>query len=76
MKLSTVVESNAEGDQDASAKAAAFVAVVEGRPFLRECIRRSMQTALAVPVVTYSTLSGTRSPAPPSLDWACRNFFD
>ena len=64
MKLSTVVESNVEGDQDASAKAAAFVAVVEGRPFLRECIRRSMQTALAVPVVTYSTLSELEAQLP------------
>jgi DNA-binding NarL/FixJ family response regulator len=35
----------------------AVVAVVEGRPFLRECIRRSMQSALSVTVVTCSTLS-------------------
>lgn len=40
-----------------SAKVDAFVAVVEGRPFLRECIRCSMQSALSIPVVMYSTLS-------------------
>jgi DNA-binding NarL/FixJ family response regulator len=43
--------------QEPSVKAVAFVAVVEGRPFIRECIRRSVQSALSVPVVTYSTLS-------------------
>lgn len=42
--------------QTASAKVDPFVAVVESRPFLRECIRRSVQSALSVPVVTYSTL--------------------
>ena len=41
----------------ASAKVAAIVAVVESRPFLRECICRSMQSALSVTVATYSTLS-------------------
>ena len=40
-----------------NAEAVAFVAVVEDRPFLRECIRCSIQSALSVPVVTYSTLS-------------------
>jgi DNA-binding NarL/FixJ family response regulator len=35
----------------------AIVAVVESRSFLRECIRRSMQSALSIPVVTYSSLS-------------------
>ena len=39
-----------------SANVDAFVAVVEGRPFLRECIRRGMQSALSIPVVMYSTL--------------------
>ena len=38
-------------------KVDAFVAVVESRAFLRECIRRSMQSALSLPVVTHSTLS-------------------
>ena len=40
-----------------SPKVDSFVAVVESRPFLRECIRRSMQSALSVQIVTYSTLS-------------------
>jgi DNA-binding NarL/FixJ family response regulator len=44
-------------DRADSAKPNASVAVVESRPFLRECIRRSMQSALSIPVVTYSTLS-------------------
>ncbi len=35
----------------------AIVAVVDSRPFLRECIGRSMQSALSAPVVTYSALS-------------------
>jgi len=43
--------------QEDRAKADAVVAVVESSPFLRECIRRSMQSALSVPVVTCSTLS-------------------
>jgi len=33
------------------------VAIVESRPFLRECIGRSVQSALSVRVATYSTLS-------------------
>jgi DNA-binding NarL/FixJ family response regulator len=67
-QLSTVVESIADyrGDQDAGGNVVAFVAVVEGRPFLRECIRRSMQVALAVPVVTYSTLSELGAQLPDS----------
>jgi DNA-binding NarL/FixJ family response regulator len=43
--------------QAASTEVDATVAVVESRPFLRECIRRSVQSALSIPVVTYSTLS-------------------
>lgn len=35
----------------------AFIAIVESRTFLRECIRRSMQSAFSIPVVTYSTLA-------------------
>jgi DNA-binding NarL/FixJ family response regulator len=38
-------------------KVDAVVAVVESRPFLRECISRSMQSALSISVLTYSTLS-------------------
>ncbi len=35
----------------------AYVALVERRPFLRECIGRSIQSAFAFPVVTFSTLA-------------------
>jgi DNA-binding NarL/FixJ family response regulator len=42
--------------QAENAKVDAIVAIVESRPFLRECIRRSVQSALPVTVATYSTL--------------------
>src|SRR5574337_2151411 len=51
---------NEEGADRESAEIesdAAFIAVVESRTFLRECIRRSMQQAFSVPVVTFSALS-------------------
>jgi DNA-binding NarL/FixJ family response regulator len=44
-------------DREDSAKADASIAIIESRPFLRECIRRSMQSALSATVATYSTLS-------------------
>jgi DNA-binding NarL/FixJ family response regulator len=37
------------------AKLGGFIAVIESRTFIRECIRRSMQSAFAQPVLTYST---------------------
>jgi DNA-binding NarL/FixJ family response regulator len=40
-----------------SAEADASIAIIESRSFLRECIRRSMQSALSATVATYSTLS-------------------
>jgi DNA-binding NarL/FixJ family response regulator len=40
-----------------SAKADAPIAIIESRPFLRECIRHSMESALSTSVLTYSTLS-------------------
>ena len=43
--------------QTDSAKVDAIVAVVESSPFLRECIRRSIQSTLSATVATYSTLS-------------------
>ena len=52
------------------AKADGSVAIVESRPFLRECIRRSVQSALSVSVATYSSLSelgAERSGASPDL---------
>ena len=37
------------------AKLGGFIAVIESRTFIRECIRRSVQSAFALPVLTYST---------------------
>ena len=34
-----------------------FIAVIESRIFLQECIRRSMQSAFSLPILTCSTLS-------------------
>jgi hypothetical protein len=42
-------------DEDPSAKPR--IAVIESRTFLQERLRRSMQSAFALPVITYSTLS-------------------
>ena len=55
-------------DEDASAKPR--IAVIESRPFLQERLRRSMQSAFALPVITYSTVSeleGQLQKAPPGL---------
>ena len=38
-----------------SAEADGFIAVIESRTFIRECIRRSLQSAFPLPVLTYST---------------------
>jgi DNA-binding NarL/FixJ family response regulator len=38
------------------AKLDGFIAVIESRTFIRECIRRSMQSAFPLPVLTYSTV--------------------
>jgi DNA-binding NarL/FixJ family response regulator len=46
-----------EGEADGSPKVNGFIAVIESRIFLQECIRRSMQSAFSFPVVTCSTLS-------------------
>ena len=40
-----------------SAEADGFIAVIESRTFIRECIRRSVQSAFPLPVLTYSTAS-------------------
>ena len=37
------------------AKLGGFIAVIESRTFIRECIRRSVQSAFSLPVLTYST---------------------
>ena len=46
-----------EREEDDSPKVNGFVAVIESRMFLRECIRRSMQSAFSLPILTCSTLS-------------------
>ena len=38
-----------------SAEADGFIAVIESRTFIRECLRRSMQSAFPLSVLTYST---------------------
>jgi DNA-binding NarL/FixJ family response regulator len=45
----------------ASARAGGFLAVIEGRTFLRECICRSMQSAFSLPVISVSTVSELES---------------
>ena len=46
-----------ERDEDGSPKVDGFIAVIESRIFLQECIRRSMQSAFSLPILTCSTLS-------------------
>jgi DNA-binding NarL/FixJ family response regulator len=54
----------------AAAKVDGFIAVIESRTFLRECIRRSARLALPLPIFTYSTvfeLEQQYSPASPEI---------
>jgi len=47
-----------------------FIAVIESRTFLRECIKRSVQSAFPLPIMTYSTvieLEAQQRGAPPEL---------
>ena len=59
-----------------SAGANGFIAVIESRTFIRECVRRSVQSAFSLPVLTYSTaieLEQQRLPSSPKLiifSWA------
>jgi DNA-binding NarL/FixJ family response regulator len=46
-----------EREEDGSPKVNGFIAVIESRIFWQECIRRSMQSAFSLPIVTCSTLS-------------------
>ena len=46
-----------ECEKDGSPKTDGFIAVIESRIFLQECIRRSMQSAFSLPILTCSTLS-------------------
>jgi DNA-binding NarL/FixJ family response regulator len=49
-----------EREEDGSPKVNGFIAVIESRMFLRECIRRSMQSAFSLPIVACSTLTELR----------------
>jgi DNA-binding NarL/FixJ family response regulator len=54
----------------AAAKVDGFIAVIESRTFLRECIRRSAGLVLPLPIITYSTvfeLEQQHSPASPEI---------
>jgi DNA-binding NtrC family response regulator len=54
----------------AAAKVNGFIAVIESRTFLRECIRRSARLALPLPIITYATvfeLEQQHSPASPAI---------
>lgn len=54
----------------AAAKVDGFIAVIESRTFLRECIGRSARLALPLPIFTYSTvfeLEQRHSPASPEI---------
>jgi hypothetical protein len=46
------------------AKLGGFIAVIESRTFIGECIQRSVQSAFALPVLTYSTAVANGLPAP------------
>jgi DNA-binding NarL/FixJ family response regulator len=46
-----------EREEDGAPKVNGFIAVIESRIFLQECIRRSMQSAFSLPILTCSTLS-------------------
>jgi DNA-binding NarL/FixJ family response regulator len=46
-----------EREEGGSPKVNGFIAVIEGRIFFQECIRRSMQSAFSLPILTCSTLS-------------------
>ncbi len=46
-----------EREEDGAPKVTGFIAVIESRIFLQECIRRSMQSAFSLPILTCSTLS-------------------
>ena len=43
--------------EGADAKVAGFIAVIESHAFLREYIRRTMQSAFSLPIITYSAVS-------------------
>jgi len=59
-----------EREEGGNLKVDGFIAVIESRTFLRECIRRSARLALPLPIITYSTvfeLEQQCSPASPEI---------
>jgi DNA-binding NarL/FixJ family response regulator len=44
-------------EEEGSPKVNGLIAIIESRIFLQECIRRSMQSAFSLPILTCSTLS-------------------
>jgi DNA-binding NarL/FixJ family response regulator len=46
-----------EREEDGSPKVNVFIAVIENHIFLQECIRRGMQSAFSLPILTCSTVS-------------------
>lgn len=53
------------GDEGCLAKSDSFIALIESGMFLGECIRRSLQSAFPLPVITYSSVSELqRQPRP------------
>jgi DNA-binding NarL/FixJ family response regulator len=46
-----------EREEDGAPSINWFIAVIESRMFLQECIRRSMQSAFSLPILTCSTVS-------------------
>src|SRR5271166_6961931 len=55
-QLKTGERSKENGPLEAhSIEADGFIAVIESRTFIRECLRRSVQSAFPLPVLTYST---------------------
>jgi DNA-binding NtrC family response regulator len=56
-RAKTLVEETDLLRADEGASAKPCIAVIESRTFLQELIRRSMQSAFALPVMTYSTVS-------------------
>jgi DNA-binding NarL/FixJ family response regulator len=61
MTITAVIDKHRAFQPD-SAKVDAVVAIVESRPFLRECIRHSVQSGLSSTVVTCSALSKLGDP--------------
>ena len=57
MRDSIITNDNVQLSTEGYAAQDTFVALVESRRFLRECLARSMQSAFSVPVVTFSSLS-------------------